>query len=118
MMMSLTSELTMAPKATPMITPKARSMTLPRIAKSRNSFSMALFPLGGCSCPQARSAGQALQGADHAVDIRVLHGRIERDREHAGVIGLGAGKADIAIKPAVIGLPVDRDIMDLGPDSG
>jgi hypothetical protein len=31
MMMSLTSDVTMAPKATPMITPTARSTTFPRI---------------------------------------------------------------------------------------
>jgi hypothetical protein len=37
MMMSLTSELTIVVKAAPMMIPIARSMTLPRIAKSRNS---------------------------------------------------------------------------------
>src|SRR2546425_6414399 len=40
MMTSLTSELTIAPKAAPMITPTARSTALPLIANSRNSFSM------------------------------------------------------------------------------
>src|SRR5688572_16447077 len=92
MMMSLTSELTKLPKATPMITPKARSMTLPRIAKSRNSLSMAPLPVL-LSQAEAKSADQALQGIDHAIDIAVLHGRIEGNREHAGVIGLGAGQS-------------------------
>jgi len=37
MMISLTSELTILPKAAPMITPMARSSTLPRMANSLNS---------------------------------------------------------------------------------
>src|SRR5215813_10597328 len=41
MMMSFTSEVTIAPNAAPMMTPTARSTTLPFIANSRNSFSMA-----------------------------------------------------------------------------
>src|ERR1700754_3783029 len=40
MMMSPTSEVTMPPKAAPMITPTARSTTLPFMANSRNSFSI------------------------------------------------------------------------------
>src|SRR3954469_7802699 len=40
MITSPTSEVTMAPKAAPMITPTARSTTLPFMANSRNSFSM------------------------------------------------------------------------------
>src|ERR1700730_14665921 len=39
MMISPTSEVTMPPKAAPMMTPTARSTTLPFIANSRNSFS-------------------------------------------------------------------------------
>src|SRR6202011_4389801 len=40
MMMSPTSEVTMPPNATPMMTPTARSITLPLIANSRNSLSI------------------------------------------------------------------------------
>src|SRR4051812_138695 len=40
MMISPTSEVTIAPKAAPMMTPTARSTTLPFIANSRNSFSI------------------------------------------------------------------------------
>src|SRR4051794_22191808 len=40
-MMSTTSELTIAPKAAPMITPMARLTTLPRNANFLNSSSMA-----------------------------------------------------------------------------
>src|SRR5438067_2603573 len=46
MMRSATSEDTIFPKAVPMITPTARSTTLPLIANSRNSFSQ----LTGSSC--------------------------------------------------------------------
>lgn len=38
MMMSLTTEFTMAVKAEPITTPTARSMTLPRLMNSVNSF--------------------------------------------------------------------------------
>src|SRR5690349_18655985 len=38
MMISPTSDVTIFPKAAPMTTPTARSTTLPRIAKSRNSL--------------------------------------------------------------------------------
>src|SRR5688572_13191428 len=51
MITSPTSEVTIAPKAAPMMTPTARSTTLPFIANSRNSFSMLAFPL--------RSSGEA-----------------------------------------------------------
>src|SRR5450631_3884997 len=44
MMMSPTSEFTIAPKAKPMMTPTARSTTLPFMANSRNSLSIQ-FPL-------------------------------------------------------------------------
>ena len=44
MMMSLTSELTMVVKAAPRIIPTARSMTLPRMTKVRNSCHMLLSP--------------------------------------------------------------------------
>src|SRR5450432_2352554 len=40
MMISPTSEVTMPPNAAPMMTPTARSTTLPFMANSRNSFSI------------------------------------------------------------------------------
>src|SRR5215831_13493353 len=40
MMMSLTSDVTTAPNAAPIMTPTARSRTLPRIANSLNSLNM------------------------------------------------------------------------------
>src|SRR5256886_16248766 len=42
--MSFTSEVTIPPNAAPMITPTARSMALPLIANSLNSFHMWLIP--------------------------------------------------------------------------
>jgi hypothetical protein len=44
MMMSPTSELTIPPNAAPMITPMARSTTLPRMANSLNSLSIMPSP--------------------------------------------------------------------------
>src|SRR4051794_6329105 len=43
MMMSLTREVTTPPNAAPMITPTARSRTLPRIANSLNSLNTLLL---------------------------------------------------------------------------
>jgi hypothetical protein len=42
MMISATREVTIAPNATPMMTPTARSITLPRIANFLNSSNIAL----------------------------------------------------------------------------
>src|ERR1700741_3839003 len=56
-MTSPTSELTMAPKAAPIMAPTARSTTLPFIANSRNSFSMVAV------LPRPHSVDQA--GMDH-----------------------------------------------------
>src|SRR3974390_2944208 len=47
MMMSLTSDVTMAPNATPMITPTARSTTFPRSANFLNSSSIPLIDQSG-----------------------------------------------------------------------
>ena len=44
MMTSATSESTILPKAAPMITPTARSITLPLTANSRNSFRKLMVP--------------------------------------------------------------------------
>src|SRR6201992_2181489 len=79
MMMSLTSELTMPVKDAPMITPTARSMTLPRMANFLNSSSIILsrknadrrlvqspLPRQAGQPPDANAHGQARQRA-HAV---------------------------------------------------
>src|SRR5215204_1462374 len=60
MMMSPTSEVTIAPKAAPMMTPTARSTTLPFIANSRNSFSILACPL--------RSSGEVSRRLGSLID--------------------------------------------------
>src|SRR5262249_58027559 len=57
--MSPTSELTMAPKAAPMITPIARSTALPRNANFLNSSSM--------RCSHAAPAGSSVDAAARRV---------------------------------------------------
>ncbi len=56
MKMSWTAELTIAPKAAPMITPTARSTTFPRSANFLNSSSI----------PESSSPDTAKVGADPA----------------------------------------------------
>src|SRR5688572_23535862 len=45
---SVTSELTIRPKATPMMRPTARSTTLPRMRKALNACHMDVPPVGAC----------------------------------------------------------------------
>ncbi len=52
MIRSLTADVTILPNAAPMITPTARSMTLPRAAKSRNSFNMLMVSPDGWRGPR------------------------------------------------------------------
>src|SRR5437763_8159730 len=65
MMMSPTSEVTMPPKAAPMMTPTARSTTLPFIANSRNSFSIADTSI----CPDEKSPADLVDqpGMHHGI---------------------------------------------------
>src|SRR3954469_5443980 len=71
MTMSATSEETIFPKAAPMITPTARSTTLPFTAKSRNSVRILTAP------SQARRCLQVLYFED--LHFIVSGGRPERD---------------------------------------
>src|SRR5204862_4443595 len=69
MMMSPTSEVTMAPNAAPMTTPTARSTTLPFIANSRNSLSI-VHPL---------SRGVGGSATEHRLDaLERLHVLLQR----------------------------------------
>src|SRR5438552_1984233 len=56
MTMSLTNEVTILPKAAPMMTPIAKSTTLPRMANSRNSLSIVSL----LYCPRAASLAHDL----------------------------------------------------------
>src|SRR6185295_6226165 len=55
MMRSVTSESTILPKATPMMTPIARSTTLPRIANFLNSCSIVSSVASGHAKPDQQS---------------------------------------------------------------
>src|SRR5258708_12768308 len=73
MMMSPTSEVTMPPNAAPMMTPTARSTTLPFIANSRNSLSI---------CSPFCSTSIAVEGL--VDEARMHHGAAHR---HARGLG-------------------------------
>src|SRR6202158_6544382 len=78
MMMSPTTEVTMPPKAAPMMTPTARSTTFPFMANSRNSFSMQtlVFDLAHPTIHR-RKAGSVDQA-------RMPHGATPRDARGLG----------------------------------
>src|SRR5206468_4835317 len=78
MITSPTSELTMAPKAAPMMTPTARSTTLPFMANSRNSLSIRL-PFS--STALMTSSPKANASVDQA---GVHHGAPHRDARRLG----------------------------------
>src|SRR5579864_531881 len=75
MMMSPTSELTMAPKAAPMMTPTARSTTLPRMANFLNSSSIDPFLADSrCAFGSAVAAPRIrLRRASGSVDQAGMH---------------------------------------------
>ena len=56
MTMSLTSDVTILPNAAPMMTPTARSMTLPRAANCLNSFHIAADGIPAGLTPADHSA--------------------------------------------------------------
>src|SRR5947209_5455881 len=91
MMISPTSEVTIAPKAAPMMTPTARSTTLPFMANSRNSFSM-LNPLLR-STDEARSKFFILTRFLHAnrFPLRSKTLLVDEARMHHGVADDDAG---------------------------
>src|SRR5438270_10163693 len=71
MMRSLTSESTILPKAAPMITPTARSTTLPLTANSRNSLKKLIgLPSALRALSDGRLAGLPGADADHLLDRR------------------------------------------------
>src|SRR5712691_12929276 len=84
MMMSPTSEVTIAPKAAPMMIPTARSTTLPFSANSRNSFSIRKpFSSTSLAGPFVTEASKGLvdqAGMHHGAAHR--HARGLRHRHH------------------------------------
>src|SRR6185437_13542322 len=91
MMMSVTSESTILPKAAPMITPMARSTTLPRNANFLNSWSMCISPSAHAKPDQQSRNRQHRKGGREQdrggvlldLDIELLgqHERIRRRRQ-------------------------------------
>src|SRR5579871_2527112 len=73
MMMSVTSESTILPKAAPMITPIARSTTLPRNANFLNSWSMCISSPSGYAEPDEQSRNRH-------------HGKGGREQDRRGVL--------------------------------
>src|SRR5215218_2691728 len=88
MMMSPTREVTMLPNAAPMITPTARSTTLPFTANSRNSFnirkSFSSKALAGPSSPRGALVDQTRM--HHGAAYR--HARRFGHRDHRQPQGL------------------------------
>src|SRR4051812_20536729 len=77
MMTPSTSVVTIFPNAAPMITPTARSTTLPRAMNSLNSFSMArLLSTGGAVRKHhRRGGGELIVVADEPLGLRGVVGR-------------------------------------------
>ena len=98
MMMSLTRESTIRPKAPPMITPTARSMTLPRAMNSWNSFSILRFsfalPAPG-SAPRSNAACRKDTIANRA------RGRTVKSRPFPGHVVCAQRRGGLGAPPVV-----------------
>src|SRR3546814_9305966 len=55
---------------------------------------------------------------DDAVDVTLVHRRIERQRERARVVALGARQIERAVALPVVGLQMDRNVVHLAADAG
>src|SRR5580698_8000530 len=97
MMMSLTKELTIAPQAAPMMTPTARSTTLPRMANFLNSSSIDPSRESTRFHRRQYSARMRLRRASSSVDQAGMHhgfahrrARLVGKPHHRQPHGLGA----------------------------
>src|SRR3984893_526509 len=96
MMMSPTSEVTMTPHATPMMTPTARSTALPFIANSRNSLSI-LSPFSSTLLTGGRTVEALIDeagmhhGAAHRQPRRLGDRHHRQAQRLAGFCGPGHG---------------------------
>src|ERR1700704_5192725 len=84
MIKSLTRESTILPNAAPMITPTARSTTLPLTANSRNSLMIDMLP--PCLCPAGCSSDRRFAGLARA-DPHDLFDRGDEDLAVADLSG-------------------------------
>src|SRR5215510_2787698 len=91
MMTSATSDETIAPKAAPMMTPTARSTTLPRSANFLNSSNMVGLPKGSAHTPHKcgllklgpQERGRVGKGAGQACKACQLHSAAPCPRGHS-----------------------------------
>src|SRR5262245_16294103 len=110
MMMSATSDDTIAPNAAPMITPIARSTTLPRSANFLKSSSMAGPPrLGANVKPRpARSVHQP--GMHHGIVYGGLGLVLQRDQRQTHGVRASAEQRQRILGGRGIGLDKQRDV--------
>src|SRR6266404_1105603 len=104
MIRSLTSESTSRPKAAPMMTPTARSTTLPLIANSRNSFMIAT------AIPPQRDVkkGTTLDGCFAGLAGADAHHLFHRGHEYFAIADLAcAGRFDHSLDR-----PLDKRVAD------
>src|SRR5689334_23802057 len=57
------------------------------------------------------------QRIDDAIDLGVLHADEQRQAERAGIIGLGARQTETWLDRTIIGLSMNRDVVDLRADA-
>src|SRR5260221_711621 len=108
---SLTSEVTILPNAAPMMSPTARSTTLPRIAKSRNSFSMSPPWTAFIEPVPARHRASLAEQLQELVERRDLGPAIGRRSRLGGEPLLEIGKALI---DRAVGADEAGDLLHLG----
>src|SRR5882724_9380140 len=127
MTMSATSDEIILPKAAPMITPTARSTTLPLTANSRNSFSQ---PVMGSSASRIRNFKdlQLLDARRGAQRDLVAFARLEKGARHrrnpryAALLRIGLVDADDAHRALAAGaahahLRAEEDLVGVAPGS-
>src|SRR5215472_15583557 len=83
---------------------------------STRGMARALYAARRSASSGARKAKRRRQRLDHPVHVSIGHRREERQREAARIPGLGARQIEVAVARAVVGLAMDRDVVDLGPD--
>src|SRR3569623_2040494 len=120
MMMSATSDATMAPKAAPMTTPTARSMTLPRRANFLNSSSMSLPPcyrrVWTPSPPQHHTIGTSVRSVEATRTLLLSRNQVF----HLLAVGVGRRIEDVKghVGAAIHreGRRFERQVADQGMD--
>src|SRR3546814_3940766 len=66
------------------------------------------FGKRGLHVPASVAAQRGAERLDDAVDVTLVHRRIERQRERARVVALGARQIERAVALPVVGLQMDR----------